>query len=52
MFFKSIWKSIKEFNWRLRLVLAVTLLIPAIYQTVRIFFLGDLPSDYGVNIAS
>ena len=52
MFFKSIWKSIKEFNWRLWLVLAVTLLIPAIYQTVRIFFLGDLPSDYGVNIAS
>ena len=52
MFFKSIWKSIKEFNRRLWLVLAVTLLIPAIYQTVRIFFLGDLPSDYGVNIAS
>lgn len=52
MIFKSIWKALKTFNWRLWLVLAVTLLIPAIYQTVRIFFLGDMPNDYGFNIAS
>ena len=49
---KAIFKSIKTFNWRLWLVLAVTLLIPALYQTVRIFFLGDMPGDWGVNIAS
>lgn len=49
---KAIWKSIKTFNWRLWMVLAVTLLIPAIYQTIRIFFLGNLPADWGVNIAS
>ena len=49
---KSIIKSIKTFNWRLWLVLATTLLIPALYQTLRIFFLGDMPGDWGVNIAS
>ncbi|HOJ44635.1 MAG TPA: multidrug transporter [Bacilli bacterium] len=49
---KSILKSIKTFGWRLWLVLAATLLIPATYQTVRIFFLGDMPGDWGVNIAS
>ena len=49
---KTIIKSIKTFNWRLWLVLAVTLLIPALYQTLRIFFLGDMPGDWGVNIAS
>lgn len=52
MFFKSIWKSLKTFNWRLWLVLAATLLIPALYTTLRIFFLGDMPGDWGVNIAS
>ena len=49
---KSIIKSIKTFNWRLWLVLALTLFIPAIYTTTRIHFLGNLPGDYGVNIAS
>ena len=45
-------KSIKTFNWRLWLALAATLLIPALYQTLRIFFLGDMPGDWGLNIAS
>lgn len=49
---KTIIKSIKSFNWRLWLVLAVTLLIPALYQTLRIHFLGNMPGDWGVNIAS
>ncbi len=49
---KSLLKSIKTFNWRLWLVLAITLLIPALYQTLRIHFLGDMPGDWGVNIAS
>ena len=45
-------KSIKDFNWRLWLVLAATLFVPAMYQTLRIYFLGDLPGEWGVNIAS
>lgn len=49
---KKIINSIKSFNWRLWLVLATTLLIPALYKTLRIFFLGDLPSSSGVDIAS
>lgn len=49
---KSMVKTIKQFNWRLWLVLAVTLFVPALYQTLRIFFLGDLPGEWGVNIAS
>ncbi len=32
--------------------MAITLFIPALYQTVRLFFLGDMPGDWGVNIAS
>jgi Na+-driven multidrug efflux pump len=28
------------------------MLLPAIYQTVRIYFLGEMPSDWGINIAS
>jgi len=49
---KSVLKSIKTFNWRLWLVLAVTLFIPALYRTLRIYFLGDMPENWGVNIAS
>ena len=49
---KFLLKSIKTFNWRLWLVLAATLLIPALYQTLRSHFLGDMPGDWGVNIAS
>ncbi len=40
---KSVLKSIKTFNWKLWLALALTLLIPALYQTLRIHFLGDMP---------
>ena len=49
---KRILNSVRTFNWRLWLVLAVTLLVPALYQTLRIYFLGDMPGDWGVNIAS
>lgn len=49
---KRILISIKTFNWRLWSVIAVTLLIPAIYQTLRIYFLGDMPTTGGVDIAS
>lgn len=49
---KSINKSLKTFNWRLWLVLSVTLLVPALYQSLRVYFLGNMPGDWGVNIAS
>ena len=49
---KRILNSIKTFNWKLWLVLAITLFVPALYQTLRIYFLGDMPGDWGVNIAS
>lgn len=49
---RSLYKHFKGFNWKLWLVLAVTLFIPALYQTLRIFFLGEMPDSWGVNIAS
>ena len=47
-----IFYSIFAFNWRLWLVLAITLFVPSLYQTLRIYYLGNLPVDWGVNIAS
>lgn len=45
-------RALKTVNYRLWLAILVTMLLPTVYQTVRIYFLGDLPSDWGVNIAS
>lgn len=45
-------RVLKTMNYRLFLAIFVTMLLPTVYQTVRIFFLGDLPSDGGINIAS
>ena len=45
-------KALKTINYRLLAAVFVTMLLPTIYQTVRIYFLGDLPSDSGINIAS
>jgi len=39
-------------NYRLYLAIVLTGLLPTLYLTVRIFFLGDLPGDWGFNIAS
>lgn len=49
---KKVINYIKEFNWKLWLVIALTALIPAVYKTVRFYFLGDLPGSSGVDIAS
>lgn len=49
---KTLVASIKKFNWRLWSVLAITLLVPTLYTTLRVFYLGNLPGDWGVNIAS
>ncbi len=44
--------SIKSINFKLFFALLLMGLLPTIYTTVRIFFLGALPVDWGFNIAS
>jgi len=45
-------KSLDRFNWKLYAALLLTAVLPTIYTTVRINYLGDLPGDWGFNIAS
>ncbi len=45
-------RSLKSVDFKLFFTLLIMTLIPTIYTTVRIHFLGDLPSDWGFNIAS
>ena len=45
-------KSFRRFNWGLYCALLLTAAFPTVYTTARIHFLGDLPSDWGFNIAS
>ncbi len=44
--------SLARINWRLYAALLVTAAFPTIYTSTRIYFLGDLPAEWGVNIAS
>ena len=44
--------SMKKINYRLLLALLLLGLIPTVYTTVRIFLIGQLPGDWGFNIAS
>lgn len=44
--------SFCRINWRLYLTLLITAAFPIIYTTTRIHFLGDLPNEWGFNIAS
>jgi len=44
--------SLKTIDYKLFGTLLIMGLLPTIYTTVRIFFLGDMPSDWGFNIAS
>ena len=48
----SIFVSLKRINYRLFFAILIVMFIPTIYQTVRIHFLGNMPSDWGINIAS
>lgn len=45
-------KSFKRFDYKLFLAILITGLLPTIYTTVRFNFLGNLPGDWGYNIAS
>ena len=42
----------KNINIRLLIALISMMVLPSLYQTIRVSFLGDLPSDAGINIAS
>lgn len=44
--------SIKKVNMKLFYALLLLGLIPTIYTTVRIFLIGQIPGDWGFNIAS
>ena len=45
-------KSLKLLDYRLLLAVLLTLLVPATYTTVRIYFIADIPNEWGFNIAS
>lgn len=45
-------ESLKGINYRLFLTLLIVGLVPTIYTTIRIFLIGQLPGDWGFNIAS
>ena len=49
---KKIITSLKTVNYRLYFALIFTGFFPTLYTTVRIFYLGDMPGDWGFNIAS
>ena len=49
---KTITESLRKINYRLYFAILTTMLLPTVYQTVRIYFLGNMPSDWGINIAS
>lgn len=43
---------LSSIDFKLFLTLLLTGFIPTLYTTIRIFFLGSLPGDWGFNIAS
>lgn len=45
-------QALKTVNYQLLVAIFSIMLLPTIYQTVRIFFLGNMPNDWGFNIAS
>jgi Na+-driven multidrug efflux pump len=44
-------KSLSKINYKLFISLLVLGLVPTIYTTVRVFFLGQLPGEYSFSIA-
>lgn len=49
---RNIKKALKTVNYRLWFSLILVLLIPTVYQTVRIMFLGSMPDSSNFTIAS
>lgn len=44
--------ALRSVDWRLWTAIMATMVLPSLYQTVRIFFLGSLPDTYSYSIAS
>ena len=51
MIMNKVFKSLRNINWRLFAALLVLGLCPAVYSTVRTFFLGQLPGEWSYSIA-
>ena len=49
--FTKVKKSLSKINYRLFFALLIMGLCPAIYKTVRVFFVGALPGEYSFSIA-
>ena len=49
--FVKLKESLSKINYKLFLALLVLGLVPTIYTTVRVFFLGQLPGEYSFSIA-
>lgn len=49
---KRIIDALKTVNYKLWIAILSLMLLPSIYLTVRIYFLGQMPNEWGVNIAS
>lgn len=49
--FNKLINSFKEINHQLFLSLLIMGLVPTIYTTVRVFWLGDMPGEWSYSIA-
>ncbi len=49
--FTKVKKSLSKINYKLFFALLVLGLVPTIYTTVRVFFLGQLPGEYSFSMA-
>ena len=49
--FTKVKKSLRKINYKLFISLLVLGLVPTIYTTVRVFFLGQLPGEWSFSIA-
>ncbi|MDY0214021.1 MAG: multidrug transporter [Bacilli bacterium] len=49
---KRIIDALKTVNYKLWIAILSLMILPSIYLTVRIYFLGQMPNEWGVNIAS
>ncbi len=49
--FVKVKKSLSKINYKLFVSLLVLGLVPTIYTTVRVFFLGQMPGEYAFSIA-
>ena len=48
---RKIIESLKRINYKLLIALLIMGLCPTIYNTIRIFYLGELPGEYSYSIA-